>query len=115
MNCKLTVYTDDTFTEIDRVVEADGLKIPYRTSMIIIKTLEDVDMQDSEDLTEWFMNNIELLDKIVKATFHVSNAELDCIDAIEMVAVAKELYQWTIEKIKGIRGDSSKKLKKKYQ
>ena len=46
--------------------------------------------------------NIDKLDKIIKATFGVSETELDCIDTLELIELVKEIYAWTIEKVKGL-------------
>ena len=88
MKLTLTVYTDDTLTEIKRVVEADRVKIPYRTAIYIISSLEGKDIKNTDDIFNFVMSSLDKLDKIIKATFGVSELELDCIDISELGSVA---------------------------
>ena len=51
------------------------------------------------------------MDKIIKATFNVSELELDCIDTMELADVAMEIYAWGVEKIKSLKqGNNSKNV-----
>lgn len=113
MNYTLTIYSDDTYTEIERVVEVDELKIPYRVAMTIIGTLDDIDINDTDDLIKWLSGNVGLVDRVIKATFHVSDSELERIDAMEIIETVKDLYRWTINKVNDIHGDKSKKQKRR--
>lgn len=108
MELKLNIYTDDTLTEIKRVAEADRLRIPYRVAIYIGQSLEQVDLKNENDLFSFITNSLDKLDKIIKATFGISETELECIDAAELGSVGVELYKWGIAKLNGIKGDGSK-------
>ena len=108
MNLVLNVYTDDTLTEIKRTVEAERVKIPYRVAIYIISSLEGVDIKNDNDLIKFVTGSIDHLDKIIKATFGITESELECIDVAELGGVAMELYRWGLEKIKSIKGNNPK-------
>ena len=108
MNLVLNIYTDETLTEVKRTAEADRLKIPYRVAIYIGQSLDKLDLKNESDLLNFVGGNIENLDKIIKATFGVSETELDCIDAGELGAVAKEIYKWGIEKLNSLKGGNEK-------
>ena len=110
MKLVLNIYTDDTLREVKRVAEADRLKIPYRVAMYIGQSLDSLDIKNDNDLVNFVGGNMEKLDKIIKATFGISELELDCIDAGELIPVGVEIYKWAIEKIKSLKGDQSKNV-----
>lgn len=102
MNIVLNIYTDESLTEIKRTAEADKLKIPYRVAINIIESLDGLDIKNENELIKFLGSSAGKLDKIIKATFGVSESELDCVDAGELGAVGSELYKWAMEKIQGI-------------
>lgn len=109
MLLKLTVYKDDTLTEVKREVEADKLKIPYRVSMYLIQSLDGI--ENDEDIVTFISNNIDKMDKILKATFNLTDSELECLDSIELLDVLKELYSWGMDKVKEMKtGNNSKNV-----
>lgn len=108
MNLVLNIYTDETLTEVKRVAEADRLKIPYRVAMYIAQSLDKLDVKNDNDLLNFVGENIDKLDKIIKATFGVTDTELDCVDVSELGAVAMELYKWGIDKINSLKGGQEK-------
>ena len=109
MELKIVVYTDDTLSVVKRVVEADRLKIPYRVTGYLMKSMENLSLDDKEGLFNFITGNTEVLDKIIKATFGVTDNELECIDTTELVSVGMEIYSWGIEKIKNMKqGNNSK-------
>ena len=110
MNLVLNIYTDDTLTEIKRTVEADRLKIPYRVAMYIAQSLETLDLKNEDDIFKFLTGSLDKVDKIIKATFGVTDTELECVDVAELGAVAKELYQWGMEKLNGLKGADSKNV-----
>jgi hypothetical protein len=110
MNLVLNIYTDDTLTELKRVAEADRLKIPYRVAIYIGQSLDKLDLKNENDLLNFVGGNMENLDKIIKATFGVSELELDCIDAGELGAVAMEIYKWGIDKLNSLKGGQEKNV-----
>ena len=110
MNLVLKIYTDETLTEVKRVAEADRLKIPYRVAMYIAQSLDKLDVKNDNDLLNFIGGNIDKLDKIIKATFGVTDSELDCVDAGELGAVGKELYTWGIDKLNSLKGGQEKNV-----
>lgn len=109
MNLVLNIYTDESLTELKRVAEADKLKVPYRVAMYIIGSLENVDIKNDNDLIKFISGSMDKVDKIIKATFGVSESELDCIDAGELGSVCVELYKWGMGKIESIKGEKKSK------
>lgn len=110
MDLKLTIYTNDEMTEVKRIAEADRLKIPYRVAIYIGQSLETLNLKNDSDILNFVGGNVDYLDKIIKATFGVSELELECIDAGELGTVAVELYKWGIDKLNSMRGGNSKNL-----
>ncbi len=108
MKLALNIYTDDTLTEVKRTVEAERVKIPYRVAMNIVSSLEGADIDNTNNMIQLISGSTDKLDKIVKATFGVTENELECVDAGELGAVAVELYNWALEKVQSIKGNSSK-------
>ena len=104
MHLTLNIYTDETLTEIKRVAEADGLKIPYRVGIYIAQSLETLDIKNNNDLLHFISGSMDKVDKIIKATFGVTDTELEYVDIAELGAVAMELYKWGLDKIKGLNG-----------
>lgn len=106
MLLKLTIYTDETLNEVKRVVEADKLKIPYRVSMYILQSLDS--LEKDEDLVKFIGANVDKMDKIVKATFGVTDSELECVDSSELITMVKELFAWSADKVRAMGGNDSK-------
>lgn len=111
MNLKLTVYTDDELREVKRIVEADELKIPYRVTGYLLQSMENLSLDDKEGMFNFIAGNTEILDKIIKATFGVSELELECINTTELVGVGMEVAKWVIEKVNALKkGNASKNV-----
>lgn len=103
MNLKLTVYTDDTLTEVKKVYEADKLKIPYRVVMKAMETLDSVNLNNTDDVLGVVTKNVGSIDKIIKATFGVTDNDLEHVDVTEMIDTGKEVYKWVIEKVQSLK------------
>lgn len=108
-NLKLTVYEDESLTQAKRVVETDELKIPYRTATYIIDCLDKMDFKNTDTIIKFITGNVDKLDKVIKATFGVSEAELDCLNTTEVVAVGVELYKWCLGKLNNLNGGTESK------
>lgn len=108
MNLVLHIYTDDSLTELKRTVEADRLKIPYRVAVLVAQSLENLDLNSEKDVLNLVGSNIDKVDKIIKATFSVTDSELECIDLSELGAVAKEIYKWALERFTSLKGGNEK-------
>lgn len=105
MHLKLTIYTDDTLTEVKRIAEADSLKIPYRVSIYIGQSLDKYDLKNQDEIFNFVIGSLDKLDKIIKATFGVSETELDCIDTAELGRVGVEIYNWGLEKFNSLKSN----------
>ena len=106
MQLVLNIYTDDSLTDIKRTVVADRLKIPYRVLTYIGESLQTVNLDSTDDIFNFVTFNMDKLDKVIKATFGVSEIEMECIDVMELGAVAVELYKWGVDKFKSLGKDS---------
>lgn len=109
MLLKLKVYTDESLVDVKRTCEADKLKIPYRVAMYLIQSLDSVSLDNEDDIFKFITGNVDKMDKIIKATFGVSDTELECVDAGELIETLKELYQWAIENVNSLKGGNSSK------
>ena len=109
MTLKLNIYTDETLAHIDRVAQADELKIPYRAAMQIIQSLDGLNVDNSEKIIGILTKNITQVDKIIKATFKISDSELDLINSGELINVCKQLYSWAIGKVNNLKGENNPK------
>ena len=109
MILKLNVYTDDSLTDIKRTCEADKLKIPYKVAMFIIQSLDNVSLNNEDDIIKFITGNVDKMDKIIRATFGISESELECVDAGELVETLKELYVWAMEKINTLKSGKNEK------
>ena len=110
MKLVLNIYTDDTLREIKRVAEADQLKVPYRVAMYIGQSLDNLDLKNEDDIFKFVTGSLDKIDKIIKATFGVTDTELECVDVAELGAVAVELYKWGIGKLNSLKGNDSKNV-----
>jgi hypothetical protein len=110
MKLVLNIYTDDTLTTVKRKAEADKLKVPYRVAMYVAQSLDTMDLKSEDDIFKFVIGSLDKLDKIIKATFGVTDTELECVDVAELGAVAVELYKWGIDKLNSLKGDSSKNV-----
>lgn len=105
MNLVLNVYKDDSFTEIKRTCEADRLRVPYRVAMYVAQTLDKAeDITDEKQILKVITSSSEQVTKIIKATFGVSESELETVDVGEMYEVVTELYGYVVEKFSALRG-----------
>lgn len=111
MNLVLNIYTDDTLTDIKRVAEADRLKIPYRVALTVAQSLDELELDAINDkqVFNLITGNLDKVDKIIKATFGVTDTELECVDIAELGNVALELYKWGLEKIGSLKGGNDEK------
>lgn len=108
MQLKLTIYTDDTLAVVKKTVEANKLKIPYRVAMYIGQSLDTINLKSEDDIFKFIVNSLDKVDKIILATFGLTNEELECIDVSELGAVGVELYKWGIEKLNSLKGNTQK-------
>ena len=110
MKLVLNIYTDDTLREVKRVAEADQLRIPYRVAVYIGQSLDTVNLKNENDIFKFVTGSLDKLDKIIKATFGLTDTELECVDVAELGAVGVELYKWGIDKLNSLKGNDSKNV-----
>ena len=108
MKLSLTVYTDDSLTDVKRVVEAERLKIPYRVTTYIAQFLDTADLDSEDDIYKFIIGSMDKLDKIIRATFGLSESELECVDTSELVETGVALYKWGVDKINSLKGNNEK-------
>lgn len=108
MSLKLTVYKDETFAEVERIIEVEKPIIPYRVAMTIGASLDGIDKITNDDLYKFVIKNLDKLDRIMKATFGVTDSELDRVDVLELGRLGVELYKWAVEKFNSIKGGQGK-------
>lgn len=105
MELTLHVYKDESFAEVERTCQADRVRIPYRVGIYVAQTLDQVeDITDEKQILKVIAGSTDQISKIVKATFRVSEAELERVDIGEMYDVAMELYRYAMEKFSSLRG-----------
>lgn len=109
MKLELNVYTDDSLTELKKTIEADRLRIPYRVAMYVAQSLDKLDIKNMDDVLKFVTSSTDKVDKVIKATFKISDSELECVDIMELGAVATEIYNYILEKINGM-GKNEKNL-----
>lgn len=102
MKFQLTVYTDDTLKEVARIAEADELKIPYRVAMYIGQHLDTLNVKDTDSIYDFVMKNLDKVDRIIKATFGVTDDELEFVNIMELGKIAVEIYKWGSGKMKSL-------------
>ena len=103
MKLVLNIYTDETLTEVARVVESDRLKIPYRVVTYVANQLEVLDVTNEDDIFRLITSSTDEVEKVIKATFGLTDNDLDYVDAMELGTVGMELYKWVIEKMNSIK------------
>lgn len=98
---KLTIFTDESLTQVREVREVHRMKVPYRTADAVLDMLSDLDF---ENLDEYKVINLVLKNKkhlttVVRATFGLSEEDLACIDLLELGDLAREIIRFVVEKM----------------
>ncbi len=96
---RITIYQDDSFTEIRETRETDRLKVPFRVGQYVVNALSKIDCTDEKQILGAVMDSEEQITKIVKATFGLTDADLETVDAMELGEAAKEIIQFVLAKI----------------
>ena len=107
MSLKLTVYKNENMTEVERVIKVDEPKISYGVVMSVMKLLEVMNPEEAvgvntENVFEMFATSAGAIDKIIKATFDVSDEELEKADVLEVLDAGVEIVRWAVKKVKEI-------------
>ncbi len=96
---RITIYQDDTYTEIRETREADRLKVPFRVGQYVVNTMSKLDYKDEQKIIGAVLDSEEQITKIVKATFGLTDEDLETVDMIELGDVAKEIINFVLAKI----------------
>ncbi len=96
---RITIYQDDTYTEIRETRECDRIKIPYRVGQYVINTMSKLDYKDETKVVGAVLDSEEQITKIVKATFGLTDEDLETVDMMELGDVAKDIINFVLAKI----------------
>lgn len=96
---RITIYQDDTYTEIRETRECDRIKIPYRVGQYVINTMSKLDYKDETKIVGAVLDSEEQITKIVKATFGLTDEDLETVDMMELGDVAKDIINFVLAKI----------------
>lgn len=97
---KLTIYTDETFTEVREVRERERLKIPYRVAQHVVNIISDMDdFKNGDEIVRKVLSSEEQITALVRATFGLKEEELEFVDLMELTDVAKEIIAFAVGKM----------------
>lgn len=96
---KLKVYTDDTYTEVREVREAERIRIPYRVAQYVVNLIPTLDLRDGESILHHVLSSEEEITKVVRATFGLKEDDLEYIDTMELTDVAREITGFVMQKL----------------
>ena len=95
---RLTIYQDDTFTDIRETRECDKIKIPYRVGQYVINIMGKIDYTDEKQLVDAVLDSEEQITKIVKATFGLTEDDLETVDLAELYETARQIINFVLSK-----------------
>ena len=106
---KLTIYTDESMAEVREVREVPRMKIPYRTSEAVTDMLADVDLEKMNNtaLLGMLIINRHHITAVVRATFGLTEGDLNCVDTMELLDVGKEIVKWVLDEIAKLDGNKN--------
>lgn len=98
---KLTIYTDESMSEVREVREVPRMKIPYRTAQHVINMLENLDLDNmsNEAILGMVLKNEYHLTRVVRATFGLAEEDLECVDVVELGDLARDIAAYVIQKM----------------
>ena len=96
---KLTIYTDETFTDVREVKECERIKIPYRVGQYVVKLIPALDLNDEQSVLNQVLVSEEYITAIVRATFGLKEEDLDFIDIMELTDTAKQIIAFVLNKM----------------
>ena len=95
---KLTIYTDETFTDVREVKECERIKIPYRVGQYVVQLIPKLDLNDDQKVLDQVLQSEEHITSIVRATFGLKEEDLDYIDLLELTDAAKQIIEYVAGK-----------------
>lgn len=96
---RITIYQDDTYTDIRETRECDRIKVPFRVGQYVINTLSKLDYKDEQKVLSAILESEEQITKVVKATFGLTDDDLETVDVMELGDVAKEIINFVLSKV----------------
>lgn len=96
---QLTIYTDDTYTDVREVRERDKMKIPYRVGQYVIKAVAGLDLSDDKAVLAKLLESEEQITAVVRATFGLTDEDLDHVDLLELSELAGQIVDFVLSKI----------------
>lgn len=99
---KLTIYTDDTYTDVREVRERDKMKIPYRVGQNVIKAISGLDLSDDKAVLGKILESEEQITAVVRATFGLTDEDLDHVDLLELSELAGQIVDFVLSKINAL-------------
>ena len=96
---RLNIYTDESFNEVREIRERDRMKIPYRVGQHVINTLSMLDLNNDQEVLHTLLESEKQITAVVRATFSLTDEELDYVDVMEMADLAKEIVAFVVTKM----------------
>jgi hypothetical protein len=96
---KLTLYTDASFCEVREVREVPRIKIPYRVGQYVVKMIQELDLTNTDQIFQAALGAEDHVTAVVRATFGLSDEDLDCVDLMELSDLAKEVVGFVLGKM----------------
>lgn len=98
---KLSIYKDEFLNEVQEERTVEDLKIPYRTADAVLDVLSDLDF---ENLNEYKIISLVLKNKhhittVVRATFNLTEEELQRVNIVEMYDLAKRIIRHVMQQV----------------
>ncbi len=100
---QIKIFETDELKKVKRTETAEKVKIPYRVALRLIKSLDGTSIEEEENLIRFVTGNIEKVDKVIKATFDITENEMECIDMMDLIEVGKELFAWVMDEVKKLK------------
>ena len=107
---KLKIYTDNTLSEVKEVRDVPRIKVPYRTAEAVMDMLDELgDLKNINGFNALTvaLKNRRHLTVVVRATFGLTDEELECVDMMELGDVANEITGYVMSKIESLNTGES--------
>lgn len=96
---ELKIYTDETFTVVREVRTAERMRIPYRVGQYVVNVISSLDLNDDQEVLHKVLDSEEQITAVVRATFGLTDEDLDHVDIMELTDLAKEIIAFVVNKM----------------
>jgi len=96
---RINIYTDETYSEVKETREAARIKIPYKVAKDVLQIVQGLDLADDRAIFQQLLKSEEYITRIVKATFGLTEDDLEYIETGELYDTGKEIVQFVIDKM----------------